>query len=203
MFEDVNLNLERGHVVAIVGESGVGKTSLLRAIAGLGPFLGRIEVDGQSLVNGKHSAENSGAVLVTQQANLWDHLRVIDNVALVRFLRFGESRRIGRRRALEFLSKLEIDELASRYPFRLSGGEQQRVSLARGLAAEATLLLLDEVTSNIDAERRQLVIEAIRIYVQARRGAILATHDLATANALGNQMLELNRFGLAPLQGTS
>jgi ABC-type polar amino acid transport system ATPase subunit len=196
LFSNVNLTVVAGQIVTIIGESGVGKTTLLRAIAGLLPFNGDIVIDGRPVRRDGSNASTGPVVLVTQQPNLWDHLTALDNVALVRRLLHNESKKVARASSLEVLHILEVHIIASRYPHSLSGGEQQRVGLARGLATEKPILLLDEVTSNIDLNRRGIVARVLLSLVARGRSIIFVTHDLNTAHLITERPLELTRDGL-------
>jgi len=196
IFRDVDLVVQEGEIAVITGESGVGKTSLLRAILGIVPFEGEILLNGKAVESRNSHVATDHAVLVTQQANLWDHLTAQDNVALIRRLLHGESRKEARSHANALLASLEAEKIGCRYPFRLSGGEQQRVSIARGLAAEKPMLLLDEVTANIDVHRRGLVIDALKELRDGSRSVLLVTHDLATASALVKRPYALTEKGI-------
>jgi ABC-type polar amino acid transport system ATPase subunit len=198
VFRDVSLTLQRGDVAVVVGESGVGKSTLLRAIAGQGPFTGTIKVAGK---HPKEIETDFHVVLVPQQPFLWDHLTALGNVALVRRITHDETSAVARESALKFLEKLEVDEIATRYPFRLSGGEQQRVSLSRGLAAEADIYLFDEITANIDPRRREQIVRLLLDLAASGKTLVIATHDRRFAHQMSKQPLELTQNGLRPLNG--
>lgn len=195
VFNHVSLTVKHGEVVVIMGESGVGKTTLLRAIVGLTPYSGRILFLGKEL-SSHDLNDRRGCMYITQQPNLWEHMTVLDNVALVRRLHRSESRHVARKLAIHSLASLEVDQLAKRYPHRLSGGEQQRVALARGICAEPSLLLVDEVTANIDKDRRQLVTVLLRRMAEAGTAIVCVSHDLSTAHELTNCPIELTADGL-------
>lgn len=196
LFSNVDLKIVAGQIVTIIGESGVGKTTLLRAIAGLLPFAGDILIDGRSVKCDGSNTSTGPVVLVTQQPNLWDHLTALDNVALVRRLLHAESKKLARARSLNLLRTLEVHTTAYRYPHSLSGGEQQRIGLARGLATEKPILLLDEVTSNIDVNRRDIIARALLSLAEQGRSIIFVTHDLRTAHLITPRPLELTPDGL-------
>ena len=202
VFRDVSLKLARGEVAVVVGESGVGKSTLLRAIAGQGPFSGRIEIEGKEPPGPDDDKATRGVVLVPQHAFLWDHLTAADNVALVRRIVLREARATAKKHARSFLEKLEVDDVAHRYPFRLSGGEQQRVSLARGLAAEADLYLLDEITAHLDPRRRESIAILLKDLAAQGKTLIVATHDRRFARELSERPLQLTEHGLAPMSGS-
>lgn len=199
VFSDVTLKLARGEIAVVVGESGVGKSTLLRAIAGQGPFTGRIEIDGKAPSKSDENRNTSRVVLVPQHAFLWDHLTAADNVALVRRIVLREPSATAKKHAISFLKKLEVDEVAHRHPFRLSGGEQQRVSLARGLAAEADLYLLDEITAHLDPRRRESIAALLKGLAAQGRTLLVATHDRHFARQLTEQPVQLTERGLIPL----
>ena len=202
VFRDVSLKLARGEVAVVVGESGVGKSTLLRAIAGQGPFAGRIEIEGKEPPKPDEDMATPRVVLVPQHAFLWDHLTAVGNVALVRRIVLREPSATAKNRALSFLEKLEVDAVAHRYPFRLSGGEQQRVSLARGLAAEADLYLLDEITAHLDPRRRESIAALLKGLAAQGRTLIVATHDRRFARQLSERPVQLTEHGLIPLDGS-
>lgn len=196
LFSNVSFNVRQGEIVSVIGESGVGKTTLLRMIAGLTPFAGHISIAGERVGGQASPKDNHRLVLVTQHANLWDHLCARDNVALVRRVLRGESKKAARRKADQYLASLQVEGVGNRFPASLSGGEQQRVSLARGLAAETPLLLLDEITSNIDPVRRQVVADTMSDLAAAGRCIVFVTHDLSTAQLVGGRIFELTARGV-------
>ncbi len=199
LFKNVDLEVSMGEIVTIVGPSGVGKTTLLRAIAGMTDVEGQVTIGGQPAQHNGVTNGNHRLCLVTQHANLWDHLSALDNVALVRRLLHDEPRRTARRAAMRYMEALEVGGVARQYPHSLSGGEQQRVSLARGFAAETPLLLLDEVSSNVDFRRRRMIADALLDIAKSGRSIVLVTHDLETAQLLRGRTLRLTPDGLDDL----
>lgn len=196
LFEGVSLTVGPGEVVAILGSSGVGKTTLLRLITGQAPFGGRIRVSGTDVDSSGRGSTHPDIVFVTQQPNLWDHMSALDNVALVRRLTHREAKSEARKRAKAYLTGLDLEDIGARYPHSLSGGEQQRVALARGFAAERPILLLDEVTSSIDPDRRTIVAQAMLAYARQGRTIIFVTHDTNIARVVDSNPLELTARGL-------
>ncbi len=132
---------------------------------------------------------------VTQQPNLWTHLSALDNVALPRRFLLKEAKAQARQKAQEALQLLDLGHVAHQLPHQLSGGEQQRVSLARGLCTEKPILLLDEVTSSIDAERCQMVAAHLRQLAGQGRTIVFVTHDLSTARLLCDHAFEMTAQG--------
>ncbi|HEV7455654.1 MAG TPA: ABC transporter ATP-binding protein [Roseococcus sp.] len=191
VLEDVSLTVRKGEFFAFLGPSGSGKTTLLRLIAGFGqPERGRIMIGGRDATRLAPWDRNVG--LVFQSYALWPHMTVGENVA------FGlEQRRVGRaerdRRVRAALDLVGLAHLIDRRPAQLSGGQQQRVAIARTLAIEPEVLLLDEPLSNLDAGLRAGV-RAELVELQRRLGltTILVTHDQEEANAAADRMAVLN-----------
>ncbi|MBB3900040.1 ABC transporter ATP-binding protein [Roseococcus suduntuyensis] len=191
VLEDVSLTVRKGEFFAFLGPSGSGKTTLLRLIAGFGqPERGRIMIGGRDATRLAPWDRNVG--LVFQSYALWPHMTVGENVA------FGlEQRRVGRaerdRRVRAALDLVGLAHLIDRRPAQLSGGQQQRVAIARTLAIEPEVLLLDEPLSNLDAGLRAGV-RAELVELQHRLGltTILVTHDQEEANAAADRMAVLN-----------
>lgn len=191
VLEDVSLSIRKGEFFAFLGPSGSGKTTLLRLVAGFGtPDSGRILIGGRDATKEPPWARNVG--LVFQSYALWPHMTVAQNVA------FGlERRRVGRaerdRRVKAALDLVGLMQFAERRPAQLSGGQQQRVAIARTLAIEPEVLLLDEPLSNLDAGLRAGV-RAELVELQRRLGltTILVTHDQEEANAAADRMAVLN-----------
>jgi iron(III) transport system ATP-binding protein len=191
VLEDVSLTVRKGEFFAFLGPSGSGKTTLLRLIAGFGqPERGRIMIGGRDATRLPPWDRNVG--LVFQSYALWPHMTVGENVS------FGlEQRRMGRaerdRRVRAALDLVGLARLIDRRPAQLSGGQQQRVAIARTLAIEPEVLLLDEPLSNLDAGLRAGV-RAELVELQRRLGltTILVTHDQEEANAATDRMAVLN-----------
>jgi molybdate transport system ATP-binding protein len=180
----VELELDvRSETVALAGPSGAGKTTVLRAIAGLvAPDEGRIECGGEHWFDSKQRIdlppEHRSVGLVFQEYALFPHLTVEQNVA------YG-----GRARARELVERLGLDALAHVRPGYLSGGERQRVALARALARDPKVLLLDEPLAALDAQTRTGVRGELRDHLRALRlPTVLVTHDYADAAALADRI---------------
>jgi ABC-type polar amino acid transport system ATPase subunit len=180
----VSLSLRQGDVLALCGPSGGGKSTLIRIVAGLVPFdSGACTVDG-TVIRAQELYPRSlyGSVgVVFQDAHLFPHLTAQANVALGLRRTRRLSARQARERSMAELERMGVHPLADRYPVTLSGGERQRVSIARALAMDPLLLLLDEPTANLDPERVDEVCE--RILGLARDGTtmLLVTHAIAFA----------------------
>jgi molybdate transport system ATP-binding protein len=192
---DVPVRVEPGEVVAVVGPNGSGKTSLLRALAGLIPLeAGRVELDGELLEEGggrRMPPERRPVGVVFQDHLLFPHLSALDNVAFGLRMR-GASRGDARRRAAAWLERVGLAGHADARPRALSGGQAQRVALARALVTEPRLLLLDEPLAAVDASARVELRRALRTELAAHPGArLLVTHDPLEAMALAGRLLVL------------
>jgi ABC-type Fe3+/spermidine/putrescine transport system ATPase subunit len=188
---DVDLTVGHGEIVALLGASGSGKSTLLHAVAGLiTPVRGEIWVAGRRVAGQRHNTppERRDVGLVFQNLALWPHLSVLDTVAYP-LRRAGRTRRAAAATASELLAELGIEHLARRRPAELSGGEQQRVGLARALAREAQLYLLDEPTSHLDTHLRAAFQDAVLARQRDSGAAVVyATHDAGEALALADRV---------------
>lgn len=188
---DVSLAVQRGTRTVLLGPSGVGKTSLLRAIAGLGGLsAGVVQVDGRDVSS--EPTERRGIVYLHQTPGLFPHLSVLDNVAFPLEVR-GLSRPEARRRAGELLDRVRLTAFASRSSTALSGGQRHRVALARALAAAPAALLLDEPFSALDPELRADVRAAVVELLAEPTGpaVVLVTHDIDEASSLAHHLVVL------------
>jgi ABC-type Fe3+/spermidine/putrescine transport system ATPase subunit len=188
---DLDLQVAAGETLALLGPSGSGKTSLLAAVAGfLAPAAGEIRI-GSGLVSAagvQVPPERRGVAMVFQHYALWPHLSALETVAYP-MRREGIAPDEAHRRARELLATMGIAELADRRPGELSGGEQQRVGVARALARSAGLLLLDEPTAHLDTSlRATFAAQLMAARRQSRAAAIYATHDVGEALALADRI---------------
>jgi lipoprotein-releasing system ATP-binding protein len=182
VLRDLELEVPQGELLAVVGPSGVGKSTLLHLIGLLDrPEAGRIELDGEDVggVDGEHRARlrNSLIGFVFQHHYLLDELDARDNVALP--LRIaGRGARRARARAEELLDRVGLRDRCRHFPDQLSGGEQQRVAVARALAAGPRLLLADEPTGNLDYASSEQVFSLVReLHLMAGLTSIIVTHN--------------------------
>jgi putative ABC transport system ATP-binding protein len=191
VLDDIDLDIDRGEFVAILGRSGSGKSTMLALMAGLDrPTSGEVMIDGRAIQN---LSEDALAVLrrdkigfVFQSFQLLGHLTARENVILPMELR---KTRNARARADELLASVGLGERGHHYPTQLSGGEQQRVALARAFAAEPGLLLADEPTGNLDSSTGTNVLEILQ-KLQREGGVtlVLVTHDPAVAKLADRQV---------------
>ncbi len=198
VLEDLSLEVARGEVVALMGLSGAGKTSVLRAVAALQPFeTGRIEVDGVALAPGRVPPESRLSELrrrvglVFQSHALFEHLSALENVTLALCHVWGRPTPEAERLALDLLHALGVGARAQALPARLSGGEAQRVAIARALAPDPPLLLMDEPTAALDPARRGALGQTLRRLAADGRGLLVSTHDVAFARAYADRVVIL------------
>ena len=194
----LSLEVTRGEIVALMGPSGVGKTTALRAVAALQAFdEGRIVVDGFALTPGPVPAESRLEPLrrrvgfVFQAHALFEHLCALDNVTLALRHVLGHSRDKAEEMATRLLSELDVGSRAGAWPRQLSGGEAQRVAIARALAPDPALLLLDEPTAALDPARRSALGATLRRLSQQGRGLLIATHDAEFAREFVDRTVSL------------
>jgi osmoprotectant transport system ATP-binding protein len=193
----LDLLAETGQITVLVGPSGCGKTTSLRMINRLvEPTSGRIWLDDQDTATIRPDHLRRGIGYVIQHAGLFPHRTVVDNVATVPVLN-GQSRREARRHARELLELVGLPApYADRFPAQLSGGEQQRVGVARALAADPPVMLMDEPFSAVDpVVRAQLQDEFLKLQDELHKTIVFVTHDIDEAVKLGDRVAVMQRGG--------
>ena len=191
VLRDVTLRIERGETLALVGRSGAGKSTVLKLINRmLEPERGRVVVDDRDTREWDLTALRRSAGYVLQEIGLFPHMTVARNVGLVPALSGWTPDRAAAR-AAEMLTLVGLDpaEFGPRWPEQLSGGQRQRVGVARALAADPPILLMDEPFGALDPiTRRELRREFRRVQQQVRKTVVLVTHDMREACALGDRV---------------
>ena len=202
--DDFHLVIPSRKTTVFVGSSGCGKTTLLRMINRMvEPSSGTITVDGAD-IGGKPAVQLRRSIgYVMQNSGLLPHFTVADNIATVPVLQ-GQSRKVARARALELMATVGLDTaMADRYPSQLSGGQQQRVGVARGLAADPNILLMDEPFGAVDPiVRDELQQELIRLQSEIGKTIVFVTHDIDEAFLLGDQVVILEKGAKIAQVGT-
>jgi iron complex transport system ATP-binding protein len=203
---EVSMAVQRGEWIALIGPNGAGKTSLLRAVAGLIPFSGTIELEGHPVGSSSRREIALRVALVPQSPQTPPELTVAEYVLLGRTPHIGylaTETRADRLAAEGALDRLALRHFAERSLDSLSGGELQRVVLARALAQEAPILLLDEPTSALDLGRQQQVLELVDALRQEDELTVIsAMHDLSLAGQFADRLLLLDQ-GTLVREGTA
>ena len=192
IIQNINLEIEKSDRVAILGPSGCGKSTLLRLIAGLEtPNLGQIAIDGTVVSTEKFTVppEKRKIGLVVQEKALFPHLSVYDNIG------FGIKKNIDKKTITnDLLELLKIDSLKNKYPHEISGGEQQRVALARSLAPNPKLLMLDEPFSALDKDLKGVLYEEIsQVFSERGSTILLVTHDSQEAEIMTKKQMKMEK----------
>ena len=193
---DVSVDIAAGELVALLGPSGSGKTTLLRVIAGLEvPDSGRVLVEGEDTTNKRVQDRNVGFVF--QHYALFRHMTIFENVAFGLRVRPRSQRPSNdaiKRKVMELLDLVQLAWLADRYPHQLSGGQRQRIALARALAIEPKVLLLDEPFGALDAKvRRELRRWLRRLHDEIHLTSVFVTHDQEEALEVADRVVVVNK----------
>ncbi len=192
IFENFNLTISQGRILALVGPSGGGKTTLLRMLAGLE------KVDsGQIIYNGEevaidHLEERNLLGFVFQDFQLFPHMTVLENLILSPMKTMGTSKEVAKEKAIGLLNRLGLGEHVEVYPHSLSGGQKQRVALARAMMIDPQIIGYDEPTSALDPELRKEVEQLILQNRETGITQIVVTHDLAFAKNIADDILKVN-----------
>ncbi len=192
ILDQVDLSIEPGEKVVLIGPSGSGKSTLLRCINALEEINGGdLVVDGISVKSGGRKVRliRQEAGMVFQQFNLFPQMTALENVAFGPRRVRGETRQEARKQALEMLAKVGLAERAHHYPSELSGGQQQRVAIARALAVKPKLMLFDEPTSALDPELRHEVLRVMQALAEEGMTMIVVTHEMAFARKVGTRLI--------------
>lgn len=190
IFKNMNLTVNDGEVLSIVGPSGIGKTTFLRIVAGLLPAdQGELILNGESLdLTGERTGAQVGVIF--QDFNLFPQYTVKENVMLAPQMVHNESKDEATENADRLLADLGLTAQADQYPFQLSGGQKQRVAIARALAMKPGILAYDEPTSGLDAESTERVIAVIKQLQAQGVTQLIVTHDLPFAEAVADKTFD-------------
>ena len=192
VLKDINLEIDRGEVLVVIGPSGSGKSTLCRTINRLETIdSGEILIEGEPLPQeGKELARTRAELgMVFQQFNLFAHKSILDNVTLGPIEVLGLSKDEAEKRAMSLLERVGVAEQAKKVPAQLSGGQQQRVAIARSLAMSPKAMLFDEPTSALDPE---MINEVLDVMTELARGGmtmVVVTHEMNFARRVGNRVI--------------
>ena len=192
----INMEVEKGEVVVIIGPSGSGKSTLLKCINRLEePTSGKIIFDGIDITDSKVDINRirQRIGIVFQQYNLFSHLTALENITLplrvVKKMPKEEAEKI----AIKFLKKVGLEDCMHHYPHQLSGGQQQRVAIARALAMNPEIMLFDEVTSALDPELVKEVLDVMKQLAKDGMTMIVVTHEMGFAREVGDRVIFMDQ----------
>ena len=194
VLKDINLTVDKGEVVVLLGPSGSGKSTLCRTINRLETIdSGTISIDGRPVPSeGKELARLRAEVgMVFQSFNLFAHKTILDNVTLGPIKALGLSKADAEKRARELLARVGVEHQAAKYPAQLSGGQQQRVAIARSLAMNPKVMLFDEPTSALDPEMVNEVLDVMIELASQGMTMIVVTHEMGFARKAAHRIVFL------------
>lgn len=199
---DFNLEIPEGEFLTVIGRSGCGKTTMLRMINGLHtPDSGRVLVQKKNVAETDLIALRRSIGYVIQNKGLFPHMTVSENITYVPVISGKKDKLENRRLAVRLLKTVGLpEEMADRYPLELSGGQQQRVGIARALAADANILLMDEPFGALDEiTKRAMQNEMLSLQKQLHMTIVFITHDIQEAMKLGDRVLVMEKGRIAQL----
>ncbi|WP_274363124.1 amino acid ABC transporter ATP-binding protein [Paenibacillus thermotolerans] len=196
VLKDINLSIQQGEVVVVIGPSGSGKSTLVRCI-------NRLETitDGELLVDGVRVNDKSADInklrrnigMVFQHFNLYPHKTVLQNITLAPVKVAGETKEEAEKTAMFYLEKVGIPDKAHAFPAQLSGGQQQRVAIARGLAMKPKIMLFDEPTSALDPETIGEVLDVMKRLAREGMTMVVVTHEMGFAKEVADRVVFMDR----------
>lgn len=201
IFNNINLTVNKGEVVSIIGKSGCGKSSLLKCINKLEKIQqGKIFIYNHDVENIKVEDLRKRVGIVFQDYNLFSHLTVIENltIGLMKIKKMTKSESI--KKAEEILKKIDLIDKKNNYPDELSGGQQQRVAIARTILMKPDLILLDEPTSALDKESKNSVFDMIKELVKENMTMIIVSHEEQFVEEISDRIFKLNKHELKEMK---
>jgi polar amino acid transport system ATP-binding protein len=197
VLKGVNLQLAKGEVVALIGPSGSGKSTILRVLMGLThPTSGSVLIDGSAIDYGRTASVRTARdrmAIVFQQYNLFQNMDVLRNVTIAPVKIKRRPRRDVEAEAERLLAKVGLSDKHHAYPDELSGGQQQRVAIARALALKPEILLLDEVTSALDPELVNEVLDTIRGLAREGMTMLIVSHEMAFVREVASRVVMMDK----------
>jgi len=193
VLKDINLNVEKGEILSLIGPSGSGKSSLLKMLVGLlTPKSGEVNLNNKSVSYSNKSDLRSvreQIAIVFQQYNLFQNMNVLKNVCIAPTKIQKRDHKQVEEQAINLLEKVGLKDKLKSYPDELSGGQQQRVAIARALCLNPEILLLDEVTSALDPELVQEVLDTIRILASEGMTMLIVSHEMSFVKEVSNKVV--------------
>ncbi|CCG55565.1 amino acid transport ATP-binding protein [Brachyspira pilosicoli WesB] len=191
----IDVNVEKGEIIAIIGPSGSGKSTFLRCINRLEePTCGKIFIDGENILDKKTDINKirEKVGMVFQHFNLFPHKTVMENIILAPMKLKGYTKEQAETKALELLQKVGLVEKKDTYPNKLSGGQKQRIAIARALAMEPEVMLFDEPTSALDPEMIKEVLDVMIDLAKEGMTMLIVTHEMSFAKNVASRILFMN-----------
>lgn len=195
VLKGIDVNVEKGEIIAIIGPSGSGKSTFLRCINRLEePTNGKIFIDGENILDKKTDINKirEKVGMVFQHFNLFPHKTVMENIILAPMKLKGLSKEQAETKALELLQKVGLVEKKDTYPNKLSGGQKQRIAIARALAMEPEVMLFDEPTSALDPEMIKEVLDVMIDLAKDGMTMLIVTHEMGFAKNVASRILFMN-----------
>ncbi|GAA5232727.1 amino acid ABC transporter ATP-binding protein [Verticiella sediminum] len=193
VLERINLDVEKGEIISLIGPSGSGKSTLLRVLMGLlPPISGGVRVDGRSLdyANPAQLREiRASMAIVFQQYNLFQNMSVLENVCVAPVKVQRRARKEVEELAVRLLTKVGMGNKLDAYPDQLSGGQQQRVAIARALALQPSIMLLDEVTAALDPELVNEVLDTVRMLAADGMTLFIVSHEMGFVREVSSKVV--------------
>lgn len=192
ILDKFSLNVGSGEIISIIGPSGAGKSTLLRCINGLEKIDdGEIIINGVQIKNKIKKQVNLNIGLVFQDYNLFPQYSVLENVTLTLTKVLKENKTKAKEKAKDILLKMKLYERKDAYPYQLSGGEKQRLAIARTLATDPKIICFDEPTSALDPRLVKQVFKIIKELANEGKAILIVTHDIKFAESISNRIVEL------------
>lgn len=194
ILEDISFDILKGQVLVLMGPSGCGKSTLLRCLNGLEEIQdGNIYVEGFRINQAKSKELHNARLkigMVFQRFNLFPHMTALDNITLAPIKLLGKSRKEAILEAMQLLEMVGLPEKAKSYPCSLSGGQSQRIAIARALAMKPALMLFDEPTSALDPEMKEEVLNVIlRLRTEEHMTMVVVTHEIHFAKDVADRIM--------------
>lgn len=196
VLKNISTEIKKGEIISIIGPSGSGKSTFLRCINKLEePSLGHIYIDGMDLMdkNTDINKVRERVGMVFQHFNLFPNMTVLDNLTLSPIMVKKESKEEAEKYALSLLEKVGLSDKANSYPTQLSGGQNQRIAIARALAMKPEVILFDEPTSALDPEMIKEVLDVMRDLAKEGMTMLIVTHEMGFARNVGNRILFMDK----------